>query len=245
VYWKGKWKGKEARRIAKHPTMTLPYGSSPYGLDEHLRDEGETPTHASYLARVLDDARTDVVLAAPEAMKWLKEVARFVVKGGKPIHWATPLGFIVQQGDKDYRKTVAVKAKCTVGGRRIEMTLQEATDGIKTRKQISGISANFVHSRDAAHLMRTVSMCKAEGIDAFAMVHDSFGTHAGDAPILLGALRVALSEQYDGRNILAELRDQLLPQVPEKYQAEVPAAPEIGKLDLSLPSLMAAQYLFA
>src|ERR1051325_12024987 len=62
------------------------------------------------------------------------------------------------------------------------------------RKQLetnaSGIRKRYaVHSMDAAHMMLPVSRLYAEGIRHFAMVHDSFGVHAGDIDLLHRVLR--------------------------------------------------------
>jgi len=247
------WKGKVARKIAKRPTMTLPYGSGRYGFRDQLRselqkirlDEGQSYIKGDeflcsmYLANVLYDALSQVVVAARTAMDWLKDASKPVAAAGMPVRWTAPTGFIVQQ---EYHEQLGQVANCTVGGRRYQVLVHITTDKIDKRKQAQGISPNFVHSLDAAHLMRTVSLCREAGVVDFAMVHDSYGTHAGNAAIMHAKLREAFVAQYSG-NVLADLRLELLQQVPEADRDKVPGVPPQGDLDLT--AVLQSEYFFA
>jgi DNA-directed RNA polymerase len=186
------WLGKVTRKIAKRPTMTLPYGSGRYGFRDQLREEldkmrldndkpyieGDEFLCSLYLANVLYDALGQVVVAARQAMDWLQEVANVAAQENLPLWWTSPAGLRVMQ---DYKETKGLQVSCVLSGKRVQMTLQVETSTIDKRKQAQGISPNFVHSLDAAHLMRTVVKCQEAGITSFAMVHDSYGTHAGNA----------------------------------------------------------------
>jgi DNA-directed RNA polymerase len=110
------------------------------------------------------------------------------------------------------------------------------------RKQASGISPNFVNSLDAAHLTRTVNYCLDAGITDFAMVHDSYGTHAGNADALSMLLRRAFVDQYSGA-VLEDFRKQIEQQLPGKLVKKLPPTPPMGTLDLE--GVMASGYFFA
>lgn len=72
-------------------------------------------------------------------------------------------------------------------------SMKETVDKVGQR---TAIPPNFIHSLDASHLMMTVNSAVKEGIDQFAMVHDSYGTHAEDAPKLARILREKFIELH-------------------------------------------------
>lgn len=248
------WRGKVTRSIAKRPTMTLPYGSGRYGFRSQLieamekhkletgkqyLDGGDPFLCSVYLANVLYDSLGQVVVAATQAMDWLREVSNIAAKDGLPVVWSTPAGFLVMQ---EYREKLGTRVNTYVGGRRLTMTLQIRGDRIDPREQAQGISPNFVHSLDAAHLMRTVEKAAGRGMVSFAMVHDSYGTHAGNAGALHAILREAFVEQYSG-DVLGKFLSDITQSLPEKLAAKLPPPPSMGTLDLGV--VMESDYFFA
>lgn len=245
-----KWVGKMNRKLSKQNTMTVPYGVSRFGMTEQLADvfkklkeKGEDHEvgfdDCRYLAEKNYEAIGKVVIAARLAMDWLMETAKVVAKDGLPIRWTTPSGLVVLQ---DYRKKIGKAVDFTVAGERYQIMLNITGDELDSRKQSSGISPNFVHSLDAAHMVRTVCYGRESGITHFAMVHDSYGTHAGDADMLNHVLRKAFVDQYSG-DVLRDFRDQLSAQVPEELAAKIPELPPMGQLDLQ--GVMHSEYFFA
>jgi DNA-directed RNA polymerase len=93
--------------------------------------------------------------------------------------------------------------------------------------------------------MRTASLGKLNGIDALAVIHDSFGTHACDTDLLHAVIRTAFVEQYTS-NVLAKFRDEVVEQL-EKVQpelvAKLPPLPGFGTLDLQ--AVKESDFLFA
>jgi DNA-directed RNA polymerase len=247
------WVGKVTRKIAKRPTMTLPYGSGRYGFRDQLREElnklkladdkpyveGDEFLCSLYMANVLYDALGQVVVAARHAMDWLQQVSQIAASDGLPVWWTTPAGMRVMQ---EYKVTEGQRINCYLGGQRVTMVVTVEGTALDKRKQAQGISPNFVHSLDAAHLMRTVTKCAAAGISSFAMVHDSYGTHAGNAGALRDMLREAFVEQYDS-NVLEDFRRQLAEQLSPELAAKLPPVPAMGNLDLS--AVKASEYFFA
>lgn len=233
------------RDLTKQNTMTVPYGVTKIGMRDQLyRKLEDLPgalraASASYLADVNYRAIGDVVVAARAAMDWLREAAKVAASNGLPVRWTTPVGLLVMQ---DYREVVGETIDFVLFGKRRCVTVSRDGDKLNTRKQALGISPNFVHSLDAAHLMRTVLYSHDEGIKDFAMVHDSYGVHAGHATKLRDCLREAFVEQYT-EPVLANFRDQLASQLPPEKAAEIPELPPMGTLDLE--QVKQSEYFFA
>lgn len=242
------WLGKIDRALVKRPVMTLPYGATRYGMRDQLfaeakklgLDLGPEPFDACiYLSNVVYHAIGTVVVAARQAMDWLQEAARVVAKNGLPVRWTAPQGFVVLQ---DYRVQRGRQVRVTLGGRPALLTLNVDTDRVDSRRQALGISPNFVHSCDAAHLMHTVVLCVGEGIKSFGMIHDSYATVAADAEALSRLLRQAFVEQYSG-DVLGKFRAELIEQLPPELVEELPEMPERGALDISC--VLGSDYFFA
>lgn len=175
------WQDKITRKITKPGVMTKAYGATSMGREEQLegvletlgeKDESYMVLRRSrpaikYLEGRLKEAIGKVAPTADRVMKQLKEVTRQLVKEDRPVGWITPAGFAAAQ---EYPTS---------------------------REHLAAISANFVHSLDASHLMLTIDHCLKEGITDFAMVHDSYATHAGNTETLGRELRAAFIEQYN------------------------------------------------
>ena len=240
-----RWAGRMTRKLAKRNTMTVPYGVTARGMRDQLFKElaDSAPEHrsadAGFLASCNYEAIGTVVVAARLAMDWLKEAAKVAASANKPVRWTTPAGLLVLQ---DYRKELGDEVDFTCLGRRFRVLLVRDGDELAPRKQAMGISPNFVHSLDAAHLMRTVLFCTGEGITDFAMIHDSYGCHAGKAQALRDCLRDAFAEQYS-LPVLESFRDELAAQLPPEVAAELPPLPQRGTLDLEL--VRQSEYFFA
>lgn len=241
-----RWVGKMTRALAKRNTMTVPYGVTRRGMQgqlfEQLKKEGlsdDPAADASFLAACNFEAIGKVVVAARLAMDWLRAASKVAASNGLPVRWKTPVGFLAVQ---DYREEVGQELDFVVMGRRMRLMMQRDGDRLNTRKQALGIAPNFVHSLDAAHLMRTVLYCAQDGMRDFAMIHDSYGCHAGHASRLRDNLREAFVDQYR-EPVLEMFRQELLEQLPEELHAELPPLPPMGSLDLE--GVRQSEYFFA
>lgn len=249
-----RWVGRMTRKWSKRNTMTVPYGVSKFGMRNQLREEfsklrmaGDTSAparetemeDAAYIAEKNYEAIGQVVIAARRAMDWLMEAAKVAASDGLPVRWVTPSGLLVQQA---YRVAEGKSLDFDVAGRRYRMILNITGHKINKQAQKNGISPNFIHSLDAAHMMRTVNYCLDVGMKDFCMIHDSYGAHAADAEELSYQLRRAFVDQYKG-DVLRDFRDQLAGQLPEELAAELPPLPPMGTLDLD--SVMESDYFFA
>jgi len=243
------------RKVTKRSVMTLAYGSKEYGFKEQLMEDiirpakqsgkefpfqGDGYQGAQYMAKAIWVAVNQVLVKAGEAMKWLQHAASLAAAEELPVRWTTPVGFPVMQAYADLEKR---KVKTAINGKLVYLTMYQDKDNLDRRKQSSGIAPNFVHSCDAAHMMLTVVRAKQAGIDNFAMIHDSFGTTAGDVEGLYHVVRESFVEMYGEVDVIESFRDEIVQQLGDKNQEKLEALPKRGTLELE--QVMQSRYCFA
>lgn len=246
------WDGKISRKIVKRQVMTLPYGSTEYGMRDQLKselqsfkDDGVNLLNTqdstleweaiAYLTAHIWNSIGEVVVAARQAMDWLKEVAKIAATNELPLQWTSPSGLPVLQ---EYKKSEQKIVDTVFGKVRLKRKYIENTNQVDTRRQANGVAPNFVHSCDAAHMISTINRCLDIGMVDFCMVHDSYGTHAGNVEILETELREAFINQYKD-DVLNKLHEEL----EKQTGLELPPPPKVGKLDLEL--IRDSRYFFA
>jgi DNA-directed RNA polymerase len=239
------WHGNVNRKVTKRPVMTLAYGAREFGFKTQVFEDTIAPWKgdrerefpwqdnqawdaAAYMGGLIWDAVQQVVVAAAQAMEWLQEAARIAAKQGLPVLWTAPTGFLVQQA---YTLPNVKRIETTFEQVRIQLSVEQGNNKIDTRKQASGISPNWVHSLDASHMKKTIARCHADGIRSFCMIHDSYGTHAGNAQVMANSLREEFVNMYQ-TDVLMQFRDELMSQLPAG--SELPELPPKGNLDLDL-----------
>lgn len=246
------WSGKVNRKVTKRPVMTLAYGAQRFGFVSQVESDTINPWRqsdpvgypfirsgddgkaydfgykaAQYMGGLIWEVVGEVVVAARQAMEWLQASASQAGKLGLPVNWTTPTGFLVQQA---YRVPDMKRIDTAFNSTRIQISYQVGQGKIDSRRQASGISPNWVHSLDASHLMKTICASVEEGISSFSMIHDSYGTHAGNAHALARILRDQFVQMYTQVDVLARFKEELEGQI----DAELPALPPKGGLDLSV-----------
>jgi DNA-directed RNA polymerase len=244
------WNGKVTRNIVKQPVMTLPYGATREGM--RLQIEAAANRHhpgmldrcnareaCTYLAKITHELIGTVVVAARQTMDWLQRVARIVAAEGLPVRWTMPAGLPVLQ---PYWELKGNYVSAIVDGARRQLQLLTDTDKVDKRRQALCLSANLIHSFDAAHLMATVNRAHAQGLRAFSVVHDCYGTHAADTDAMHSHIREAFIDQYRD-NLLETFRDEMCSLLPPEVAAKLPPCPLPGSLDLNI--VRDALYLFA
>lgn len=235
------WKGKVTRKIVKRPCMTYAYSVSPFGITKQILDEvtkldaagdewlpGVSNFDASrFLTQHVLTAIRQTVDAAATAMDWLQRAIRVASEAG-PVVWTAPTGLPVWQDERTQR---GHQVEMIFQGKRIRVNLSFDTPKMDKVAQKNGVAPNFVHSLDAAHLIRTVNGCVDRGLADFSMIHDSFGVHACDVDTLHYVLRQEFVRLYEV-NRLEELQEQLAASLPADLAADLPPVPEQGDLDL-------------
>ncbi len=247
------------RKITKRPVMVVPYGGTRHSCRDYIiaaakehmlgirssgsamgdvfRTESELFAASNYLAGLLWDAIGETVVAARDAMDWLQKVSQVVSKEDKPLNWTAPSGFKVQQ---NYPNVKSRTVKTQIAGALVYMNLREDLDSLDKRRQAQGISPNFVHSLDAAALTFTVDAAAACGIEAFSMIHDSYGTLAADTDTLRECLRQAFCQMYQF-DVLENFRNEIQAGLPDGV--ELPPLPKKGSLDIN--QVLQSDFFFA
>lgn len=264
------------RKVTKRSVMTLAYGSKAFGFTDQVRDDIIQPALdagdgaqwfpdaqqcARYMATLIWDSVSVVVVKAVEAMLWLQKAAKLlatevtatkrtkknpepeVLKPCMPVYWVTPDGFPVWQ---EYMKPVQRRVDLMfLGTVRLQATINvRDSDAIDGAKQESGISPNFVHSQDGSHLRKTVvKASEAYGVEFFALIHDSFGTIPAKAGAMFKAVRETMVETYTENDVLEDFRQQFMEQLHESQLDKMPPIPTKGTLDIT--QILHSEFAFA
>ncbi len=230
------------RAATKRSVMVLPYGGTAFSGTTFIRDwlleeigeitnapwpqeYGWQPTR--YLSMLIRASILEVVQAAQGCMDWLQEIARIAAQEDIHVQWCSPTGFLVRQ---DYRAYKTNQVKTRVGDSVRRCSIREDGNRINAERSINSISPNFVHSLDAAVLALSVNAAKDEGIDAFAMVHDSYAVHAQHAPTMARILREQYAQMFS-QDLLEDFREQVQQLMPEGI--DLPPVPSKGDLDVN------------
>lgn len=240
------------RGTVKRQVMTFAYSSELFGFRDQIADdimrplkravlEGRLKEHpfgddaaafraSLVLARAIWEALQSVVVKAAEGMKWLKDVAGVLAKHKLGVEWTSPSGFpVVHRYMQGTEKRVGLtfgKAKVRV------LTATNHQKKLVPHKQRSAMAPNFIHSQDAAHLHLTTCAMLDHGVEDLAMIHDSFGTQAGNVELLQKVLRhefVGMYREHDPFQAVHRFALEALP--AEKHKLVCPP-PQRGALDI-------------
>ncbi len=216
----------QARAQGRSATPTHPFGgkSDPLPMDHAL----------SVATRLVWDSIGEVVVAARQAMGYIQTVARQVGKANMPMRWTTPTGFIVEQA---IYQQAEQRVKTHLMGTQ-QFTLYTTKGDIDAQRMVTSAAPNYVHSMDASHLMLSVNGFFDAGMHSVAVIHDSFGTHAGRTDELRDILRCTMRDMYKGE-MLVKFRDEQEALMLDVVDAEVPY---VGTLELE--ELARSEYAF-
>ena len=254
--WAEKWMQLGVdRKLCKRPVMTLPYGVTRFSVRSFVFDvvkerhggsketvfgtHAETREACNWMGDQIWEAIGKVVIAARGAMDWLQELAKAANEHTKPLTWWTPSGLPVTQS---YRKHRSKRIDLHIGESMHRAHVSEETSTLDKQRQANGIAPNYVHSLDGAALALTICKAKDYGVTSFSMVHDSYGTHAADSPVLADTLREVFVQMFDGTDLLSDLEDSIRKSVPGK-QLDIPARPSFG--NLVVREVLDSEYFFA
>jgi DNA-directed RNA polymerase, mitochondrial len=190
------------RKRVKQPSMSYFYGAraggfqkdragrwKPYGMTKQVIDAGSPTNHAKQLADAIYECVEDMLPRPKGVRDWLEQLAREAAKNGKPLRWVTPLGLAVINV---YQPARIKNLSVVVNGRKrsVKLTIGDK-NGIDKKKAANAVTANFVHSVDAAHLQLVALAAANEGIEMVS-VHDCFGAIAPHA----GRLNEIIRDQF-------------------------------------------------
>lgn len=227
-----------SRKCAKKPVMTLPYGATQSSardavleyVKDNWNDFGNLSVEyqwflAKYLTPILWKAIGKTVVAAREGMDWLQKSIPNTF-----VSWRTVIGFPVYQNYADLKSIKVItqlEGKVTL---RVEDNNIEVGES-KRSAQRSGIAPNFVHSLDSTHLVMTTLDTK---LDAYAMIHDDYGTHAADTEKLYKQIPQSFFKLYNSFDPLDDWANQV--------GADKSNMPKRGTYDIN--EIRSANYFF-
>ncbi|CUG70007.1 mitochondrial DNA-directed RNA polymerase, putative [Bodo saltans] len=244
------------RKTIKRPIMTQVYGVTGYGMSEQILDELVkqnaahglwTPTDmkemAAYLREKVLDSLGVTFRETQLCRKWLSEVTELIweaqpAETRNAFTWTTPLGLVVRQ---PYRVRKEHHLFTVHGYSRIP------GDSVSpaSRKQLSALAPNLIHSLDATHLAMTALEMQNRGLSMMA-VHDSYWTYACDLPELSSVLRQQFVNLYDKYDPLWELKEQWEESFfmdLRRHGVKLPDPPKRGDLDLRV--VLNSPYFFS
>lgn len=237
------------RKLVKRSVMTTPYGVTlsaaiRYVIDDYLSREQTVFSKEEHYAaaslimtKFIWPAIGQVVVKAREAMAWLRQCARGIIAmqpadAEGVISWETPSGFLATQS---YYEMESHRIRTRLHGETM-IKVDVEGDTIDFNRHANGLAPNFVHSMDAAHLQLVASSARGCGIDALAMIHDDYGTHAADASKLFMLIRVAFLDMYTEHDPIQAFY--------ERYkECNIPLPPAKGSLDLT--EVIHSDYFFS
>lgn len=213
---------KDIRKgISKRGSMTRAYSAGPLAIALNMYADvyqegfhskyGITMTDCNNLAHKLTRAIDDVCPGPLETMAFLQALAEHIIVSEKYayITWTTPSGFPVRyenyvQDDVKFRNTISGIGQIGHVGKEYRLIYGEkiASKG----GFASGISPNFVHSMDAAHLALIVDYWGG----TIATVHDSYATHMGDIPELLDITKDVFVNMYNHEDFYQCIKEMML-----------------------------------
>ena len=236
------WNKGIDRSVTKRSTMCEAYGLTFYGIQKYIRIEG----HVDWVPRaqrggaIVELARAtqaalDQTLSNSNAGKaWLKAVSDIASGINQHLSWTTPSGFKVVHyyTETQTRRSIAK----LFNSRELHFFVKTEIPAARSAKQ--AISPNYIHSLDAAHMFMTLAVLVGLGLNDFCMIHDSYGCHANDVPLMSRVTR----EQF----VLIHESNQLQvfkKNVENNLGVNLPDVPEQGDFDVSC--VLESEYFFA
>lgn len=208
---------RRCRKIIKQAVMTLFYSATKEGafkqIANGLRGAGvpysrrEWPKICDLLQSLTRAAASSIAPTTFRGMSWLRGCAERIAESNQEVCWTTPMGMVVRQR---YRRRPRAKTFRTCLQKIVLLPHWTEDMPVDARKQAFAFAPNFVHSLDAAHMMRTALECNKRNI-SFAAVHDCYWCHAPDVDrmrtILIEALESVHQDNQLG-HLHKEMRDR-------------------------------------
>jgi DNA-directed RNA polymerase len=237
VYWSQIKDRKIWRKTLKRNVMTLAYGGTERGMGQQIIDDtrGFSEYHRDMdvawgyqLGRLVHGICYEKLPGPAKMLKMFEALAMQENDKDTPISYTqivTGFPFV-----HSYREPNTKRVKLSYGEEEIKLSIQiwkAAT--LKKSKQLTGASPNIVHSLDAVH----VALCVHDSDYPVTVVHDSFGSHAGNMGKMFVLVREKFVELYD-----MDPLNHIMSQMDATH-----LIPEKGKLDVS--EILRSDYAFA
>ena len=250
-FFEKQYGGRLPRSMGKRPVMTKAYNVGQFTVKTYIRDwirsehyeeaKGYLGSWKSvdYLGRKLWTAMEERLRGASAGMEWIKESMKIIGTEKKVAPWwHSPTGFPCFQA---YYRLRMKKVKLVFGEMTRVRTIKvgDDTQCLRKMKMVNASAPNFIHSIDAS-LAHRVAIRMREEIPGCSLrfIHDSFGTHASDVPVLARVIREELARLMED-DLLGGLKKQW----EERYEVDLPELPAYGNLDPR--EVLAAEYAYS
>ena len=190
-----------------------------------------------FLSKLIYEAIGEAVQSAQEGMDWLRKVAGICMEHDVIPRWSTPTGYLVKQL---YEKQASMEVKTSIGQKIRRHRLQFGKGEMSPMKHKNAICPNFVHSLDAALMMKATNLAVLNDVRQFSMIHDSYATTAAKSGMLSSCLRQATVDMFK-EDLMQNFADQITHLLPKNV--ELPQIPYVGGLDVE--AVFDSQYYFA
>lgn len=241
--WLVRLKGNpaKARKVVKRAVMTTPYGVTGRGIaqqlvnDKHCNDLGEVSraSASDFMKDCILEAMSEVNGKAVEIMAYFQNTSAVLASEGSALSWYTPMGLRVTQA---YFKQADKRIQTVLGT--VTMWQEDKAMGLDQQKQFQSAAPNVIHSFDAAMLQLTVAKMFEKGYTDFAMIHDSYGMHAGIVEELHVTLREAAFEIFSADNL-----NEFYQNAQSQTELTLPQPPTAGNYNMS--EILNAPYFFS
>jgi DNA-directed RNA polymerase len=216
--------GGKKRKLFKGPVGTFSYASTGPSWNRQIREAYEDLERQGFLSEALprdDDDQlikrggrsalgylTDkiemacpVILPGPTAiMRWLQDRAELQASRNQFVLWDSASSFPCCNREEPPN----VRTLYLPDGQEIEIA-DGTLPGIDIEGAQKSITANFVHSMDAAHAALTINAAVKRGITSIITCHDCFYGHAPRMYDLQRVVLTGLSNMYQEHDPLHEL----------------------------------------
>lgn len=239
------------RKITKRPVMIVPYSGTRHACRQYIVEAMEdkiksgTPNPfgddlfdaSAYIANHVWDAISQVIVSAREVMNYVKSVGDVYAEQNRHMEWVTPTNWLVIQ---EYNELEQKRIKTHINGNVVSLSFPKDLDSVHKKRTGLGSSPNFIHSLDASAMTKTINTCYTRGIQDFAMVHDSYGTHSPAMNTMSEVLREEFVNMYEQYDVLHNLRNHAIITLGTE---DIPLPPEQGSLQLR--DILKSDYFFA
>ena len=188
------------RKLIKTPAMAFAYsitvGEMARKIEKVYEDKiGYDPeliwSKSLFLARVIQAECKRELKKAAAALAYMRQIARECNKREDFVQYISPSGVPCC-----HRYQVSVPRKVYVGSDEYVCPAVDVKPGPRKLKALNVVAANFVHSLDASHLVRSVNEAVIQHGMAILTVHDCFAVLAPNVPRLGQILRAQMAVLY-------------------------------------------------
>ena len=193
------WDERIPRKVVKRSTMCDAYGITDHGIRRYCREEGhlewvdggtEKTQAVNELAVIIREALDGALQSANAGKVFLQDLTELCVNHSKHASWVTPTGFRVV--NRYTLEKVKVLDTHLYRNSRLQLSVAEDTKDPAINLAVQAVPPNYIHSIDAAHMMKTINAMEEQGVPSYSMIHDSFGCHCSFVP----TMRKALTETF-------------------------------------------------